>query len=107
MSRVVQQGAEACAQVSVKFEGKYLPVFINFRLNFQYEAEESHLGGAGGGDYGAGGGSGGDYGDDEEEDEKEWPLDAYTMVFGQGRPFTSTHTFSFKQCINIWMCNSS
>ena len=64
-------------------EGKYLPVFINFRLNFQYEAEGGKLGGegqAGGGESGGGGGGGGgDYGDDDDEKES-WPLDAYTMV---------------------------
>ena len=35
IARVVQQGGEACAQISVKYRGKYLPVFINF--HFLYE----------------------------------------------------------------------
>ena len=88
VSRVIQLGGEACAQISVKFDGKYLPVFINFRLNFQYEAEAGHLGGGGGSGHPGGGGGGdrsseseGDYGDDEDERAGHWPLDAYTMVF--------------------------
>jgi len=35
IARVVHQGGEACAQISVKYRGKYLPVFINF--HFLYE----------------------------------------------------------------------
>ena len=77
ISRVVQQGGEACAQISVKFQGKYLPVFINYRLSFQRGTKNSSLlGVAGEGEEGT---------MEEDSEEGGWPLDAYTMVFGSRR----------------------
>jgi predicted RNA-binding protein YlqC (UPF0109 family) len=47
ISRVVQQGGEACAQISVKYRGKYLPVFINFHFSVRKEGRRRFIGGRG------------------------------------------------------------
>jgi len=62
ISRVVKAGGVACVQISVKYEGRYIPVFINFRLLFVFEGATKL-----GGDE-AGGGRGGKGKDDSGDD---------------------------------------
>ena len=97
IARVVHQGGEACAQISVKYRGKYLPVFINF--HFLYE----QMGGGGLSEDAdaerarrrrAANATNAETAANEKEtaaayapapgrdgSSDSWPLDAYTMVF--------------------------
>ena len=91
IARVVQQGGEACAQISVKHRGTYLPVFINFHFLFERrggrglgnDADESRARRQRAERAKAAEASGDKYvptnGRDGALD--SWPLDAYTMVF--------------------------
>lgn len=79
VSRVVQQGGEACVQLSVKYKDKYLPVYVNFHFLF-----EQRGGGGLNDDDDAPGKDSREEGEMRSKDENQdgWPLDAYTMVFG-------------------------
>ena len=122
IARVVAQGGEACAQISVKYRGKYLPVFVNFHFLFERR-----------------GGGGLSEDADEERARRQraarteaaekagdayapaagrdggldsWPLDAYTMVFPsrtvalaysrwhdwKGDPSSAGHTRAVYRC---------
>ena len=77
VSRVAQHGGEACAQISVKFKDRYLPVFVNFHFGWSYRMANTITKGAPLGEA-----------RDQDMTTKEtqfqmegWPIDAYTMVF--------------------------
>ena len=78
VSRVAQQGGEACAHLSVKYKGKYLPAYVNFHFLFEQR------GGGGLNDDVKPGKDSREEGEMRSKDENHdtWPLDAYIMVFG-------------------------
>ncbi len=67
ISKVAQQGAESCAQLTVKFGDKYIPVFVNLKLDFR-QTINTRFGG-------------GEEKRRSVDDDDAWPLDAYSMVF--------------------------
>ena len=63
ISKVAQQGAESCAQLTVKFGDKYIPVFVNLKLDFR-QTINARFGG-------------GEEKRRSVDDDDAWPLDAY------------------------------
>jgi hypothetical protein len=122
ISRVVQQGGEACAQISVKYRGKYLPVFINFHFLFERrgggglseDADEERNRRRRAARLEAAAAKGDKYAPTAGRDGAldSWPLDAYTMVFPsrsialaysrwhdwKGDPASAGHTHVIVKC---------